>query len=537
MRVAVIGAGPAGLAFAERLNSLNSEFEIDIFERSNYIGGISKTAVYKGNRIDIGGHRFFSKSDEVMRWWTNKFPIQLSQPQNDGLITYRSSMRNLDGFNTTISPQDSSDRVLLVRKRKSRILFSGKMYDYPLKFNLRTIKNIGLLQLISVSSSYLYSKFNNQKPKNLEEFIISRFGRKLYSMFFESYTEKVWGRHPLDISPEWGVQRIKGLSIRKLIQDILVKAFDKVKPSSQENIAQKNTETSLIEKFLYPKLGPGQMWEEVSKDLIKQGVSIFMNKEVSKLNFSNEDDNYVESIQVKDQEGNIETKSYDYVISTMPIKELVVNSKRLNGDTVFSKEIIQIAEGLPYRDFITVGLLLTSLSDPEGKELDDTWIYIQEPGVKVGRIQIFNNWSPFLVKNQDHYWIGLEYFCNEGDELWNLTNDQLIELARKEILKLGLSGKSDFLDATVLREKKTYPAYFDSYNDFSKLIDRFNSINNLFLIGRNGMHKYNNQDHSMLAGFRAAELIAKDNCNSDEKAKLWLINAEQEYHEEKNKVS
>jgi len=533
MRVAVIGAGPAGLAFADRLKTLNSDAQIDIYEKSNYIGGISKTAVYKGNRIDIGGHRFFSKSDEVMKWWTNKFPIDLSQSKDESLITYRNSFRDLDGFKSIDSSNYSSDRVLLIRNRKSRILFAGKMYDYPLKFNFRTIKNIGFIQLISVSSSYLFSKLNKNKPSNLEEFIISRFGRKLYSMFFESYTQKVWGRHPLDISPEWGVQRIKGLSIRKLLQDILFKTIDNIIPSAEGDITQKNTETSLIEKFLYPKLGPGQMWEEVSNDLIKQGVSIFMNREITELKFTNEGENKIEAIKIKDPDGNIETQTYDYVISTMPIKDLVLNSSRINGKPIFSNEIFEIAKDLPYRDFITVGLLLKSLSDPKGKKLDDTWIYIQEPDVKVGRIQIFNNWSPFLVSNKDHYWIGLEYFCNEGDELWNLTNEQLIDLARNEIVQLGLSEKSDFLDATVLREKKTYPAYFDSYNEFNKLVKCFNNITNLFLIGRNGMHKYNNQDHSMLSGFRAAELVARDDITSDEKANLWLVNAEQEYHEEK----
>ncbi len=533
MRVAVIGAGPAGLAFADRLKSLTPEANIEIFEKSDYIGGISKTVVFKGNRIDIGGHRFFSKSDEVMSWWTNKFPIDSSEKNDEHLISYRNSLRNIQGFKTIDSESQATDRVLLIRKRKSRILFSGKMYDYPLKFNLKTISNIGFIQLISVSSSYLTSKFNRSDPANLEEFIISRFGRKLYSMFFESYTEKVWGRHPLEISPEWGVQRIKGLSIRKLLLDIFQKSIAKITDNSSTEISQKNTETSLIERFLYPKLGPGQMWEEVSKDLQKQGVSISMNQEVIGLRFSNQSQK-VDSLSVEDKDGNIKTSKFDYIVSTMPIKDLVNKSTKEDGRNPFADDLVKIASDLPYRDFITVGILLDSLSGPDNEELDDTWIYVQEPNVKVGRIQIFNNWSPYLVKDPNKYWIGLEYFCNEGDSLWNLSNKEMIELAQDEIIKLKLSKKEHFCEATVLREKKTYPAYFDSYQEFDKLIECFNQTNNLFLIGRNGMHKYNNQDHSMLSGFRAAELISNNQLSVEDKSELWAINAEQEYHEEKN---
>ncbi len=533
MRIAVIGAGPAGLAFADRLQSIKPDAVIDIFEKSKHIGGISKTVVYKGNRIDIGGHRFFSKSDEVMQWWTNKFPIDLKQSGDDNLVSYRNSIRSLDGFNV-VSPLDkNTDRVLLIRRRKSRILFSRRMYDYPLKLNSRTIKNIGFKKLVLVSISYLHSKLTFNKPRNLEEFIISRFGRRLYQMFFESYTEKVWGRHPSDISAEWGIQRIKGLSIRKLLLDNISKVTDSFFPKPGKNLSQKHKETSLIEKFLYPKFGPGQMWEEVAKDLQEKGALIHLESEIIKLNFNNINNNRLDSITIRNSNGEIESKSYDFVISTMPIKELVLNSKDINGKNPFKNELTAIAKGLPYRDFITVGLLLDSLAGPQGEALDDTWIYIQEPDVKVGRIQIFNNWSPYLVNDPNKYWIGLEYFCNEGDDLWQLTDNQLIELAKEEIEKLSLSSKSKIIDGTVLREKKTYPAYFDSYDEFGKLIEHFNTIENLILIGRNGMHKYNNQDHSMLSGFRAAELIAADDISPSTKSQLWLINAEQEYHEEK----
>ena len=534
MKVAVIGAGPAGLAFADRLISINPKAKIDIYEKSKYIGGISKTVNYKGNRIDIGGHRFFSKSDEVMRWWAEKFPIDPTSFSKDKIITYQNSSRSADGFRLANQKEIDLGRVMLLRKRKSRILYKRKLYDYPLKLNMKTVQNIGLLRMFAIGRSYIASKFRLNKPNNLEDFIISKFGKKLYSMFFESYTKKVWGRHPSAISAEWGAQRIKGLSVRKVLVDILQKGIKKFIPYSSSEIGQKNTETSLIEKFLYPKYGPGQMWEEVANDLIKKGIVIHMNKKIIQLHLDVlEETSQIQSITIEDKNGEKQIENYDYVISTMPISELVEGIISDKLDKIFPKEIRNIASNLPYRDFITVGLLLNSLQDPSGDRIDDTWIYIQESDVKFGRLQIFNNWSPHLVSDQKKYWVGLEYFCNRGDKLWSSTDNELIDLAKKEMSKLNLCKENDCIDATVLREPKTYPAYFDSYKQFDQLIERFNYINNLFLIGRNGMHKYNNQDHSMLTGFRAAELIVKKETSPIDKNKLWLINTEQEYHEEK----
>ena len=535
MKVAVIGAGPAGLAFSDKLLELRKDATIDIYEKSKYIGGISKTINYKGNRIDIGGHRFFSKSDEVMKWWTNKFPIDISSLNNSDLISYQNSTRDIEGFKTVNDNNKDSDRIMLVRKRKSRILYSGKLYDYPLKLNLKTIKNIGSFNLIKVGISYLKSKLKIKEVKNLEDFIISRFGYKLYSMFFESYTEKVWGRHPRDISPEWGAQRIKGLSIRKVIIDIVRKFSSKLINKKSNGISQRDTETSLIERFLYPKYGPGQMWEEVANDLKKYNVNIFMNTSITGIEYSS-DHKKVESILYSDNNGKIIKKNYDYIISTMPIKELINASKTESKGYIFPPDILQIADSLPYRDFITIGLLIKNISGPQNELLDDTWIYVQEPNVKVGRIQIFNNWSPFLVADKNNYWIGLEYFCNENDDLWSLNDEELIKLAKVELLKLKLTNKDSFIDSTVIKEPKTYPAYFDSYTKIDTLINCLNKINNLFLIGRNGMHKYNNQDHSMLSGFRAAEMIANNRTNSEAKEELWQINLEQEYHEEVKNV-
>ena len=348
---------------------------------------------------------------------------------------------------------------MLVRKRKSRILYSGKLYDYPLKLNLKTIKNIGSLKLINVGLSYLRSKLNKNEPKNLEEFIISRFGYELYSMFFESYTEKVWGRHPRDISPEWGAQRIKGLSIRKVIIDIAQKLLSNLINKQSDGISQKNTETSLIERFLYPKYGPGQMWEEVAKDLQENNVNIYINTPITGIEFSL-DNKRAESILYRNKNGEVIPQRYDYIISTMPIKELIKSSKSKKNDCVFSSDILRIAESLPYRDFITIGLLIKNISGPQNEFLDDTWIYIQEPNVKVGRLQIFNNWSPYLVFDQKKYWVGLEYFCNRGDQLWESTDNELIDLAKKEMSILNLCKENDCIDATVLREPKNIPSLF-----------------------------------------------------------------------------
>ena len=531
MRVAVIGAGPAGLSFADKLKNLNKNIHIDIYEKSKYIGGISKTINYKKNRIDIGGHRFFSKSDEVMKWWADKFPIDPNSIHKDKLITYRKSSRNIDGFRVATKKEVDSGRVLLLRERKSRILYQRKLYDYPLKLNKTTILNIGLIRMIEIGFSYLISKFNTKKPSNLEECIKGKFGSKLYQMFFESYTFKVWGRMPKQISADWGAQRIKGLSIRKVLVDILKKYFSNFN-KSQNLIDQKGTETSLIERFLYPKFGPGHMWEEVANDLVSDGVSIIKEAEVTEI-FLDDEKNKVKSIKLKNK-GEYEIHSYDYIISSMPISELMLSISGKNKIKIFPESLQEIAYNLPYRDFITVGLLLNNIHTPNGDELDDTWIYVQESDVKVGRLQIFNNWSPYLVANKDKKWVGLEFFCQEGDEIWSLNNSELISLAKNELQKLKLCGPDDFIDGTVIREKKTYPAYFDSYVNFDLLKNKFDEIENLFLIGRNGMHKYNNQDHSMLTGFRAAELIYKGETSKKDKKMLWEINAEQDYHEIKN---
>ncbi len=531
--VLVIGAGPAGISFVDRLLALSDNFIVTILEKSEYIGGISKTVNFEGNRIDIGGHRFFSKSDEVMHWWAQKFPVSI-EDNNQGIeLKYQGKTKAIpEGFRIASKSEKESSNVLLLRNRKSRIIHEKKLYDYPLKINKKTLSNIGILRLIKVSLSYIKSKASSSKPASLEEFIISRFGNTLYKMFFESYTEKVWGRHPSEISAEWGAQRIKGLSIRKILQDIATKAFAQLKREEDVDISQKTIETSLIERFLYPKFGPGQIWEHVAKELKqRQNVTIHMESMLTGIKVDNEINKA--EVEYCSSEGLVKNLDCDYVISTMPISHLV-ECLTINGKgSTLSASTIDSAKQLPYRDFITVGILLHDFHGPKGETLDDTWLYVQEPNVKVGRIQIFNNWSPFMVKSKEHKWVGLEYFCQQGDQLWSMSKDQLIELALQELCELGLCVKSDFLKGTVLKEEKTYPAYFDSYSDIESIKDELIQVKPLFLIGRNGMHKYNNQDHSMLTAFRTAELIASDCTDSASKETVWDVNTEQEYHETK----
>ena len=531
--VVVIGAGPAGVSFTDRLLELSDEFCITILEKSEYIGGISKTVNFEGNRIDIGGHRFFSKSDEVMHWWAQKFPVAIEGNIKDFELKYQGNTKSIpDGFRIASKKEQEGSNVLLLRNRKSRIIHEKKLYDYPLKMNKKTLSNIGALRLIQVSMSYIKSKIKSSEPDNLEEFIVSRFGRKLYEMFFESYTEKVWGRHPSDISAEWGAQRIKGLSIRKILQDIASKAFSKLKKEGQFDISQKNVETSLIEKFLYPKYGPGQIWEFVAKELEQsESVTIHMRSKLTGIKI----DPLSNTTKVKYHCSNGDSKELDcdFVISTMPISHLVEYLSIKEEGKELSSSTLNSAKKLPYRDFLTVGILLRDFHGPNGEELDDTWLYVQEPNVKVGRIQIFNNWSPYMVERKENKWVGLEYFCQEGDALWSMNKNELIDLGLQELCKLGLCNQSDFLKGTVLKEEKTYPAYFDSYSDIENIKEELIQIEPLFLIGRNGMHKYNNQDHSMLTAFRTAEIIASGNIDSKSKASVWDVNTEQEYHETK----
>jgi len=444
----IIGAGPAGLTAALELLEKKDIHPI-VVEQESFVGGISRTVEHNGNRMDIGGHRFFSKNDWVMNWWKSIYGD------------------------------------MMLRPRLSRILYMRKFFDYPVSLNANTIKGLGLWRMAKIGMSYLKSSlFQIKEEKNLQDFMLNRFGKELYLTFFKDYTEKVWGIPCEQISAEWGAQRIKGLSIAKTIKHALFK----------------NTkETSLIDEFLYPKLGPGDLWQRAADKVLELGGEIKFNTKIEKLNL----------------------KEYDYVLSSMPVKDLI------NAMEDVPPNIKEIANGLVYRDFITIGVLLSKL---EIGNIKDNWIYVQESDVKVGRLQIFNNWSEYLVKDKSKIWLGMEYFANEGDDLWSMSERVFSKFAITELEKIGVAKKENVLDTVVVKVPKAYPAYFGTYNKFSELKAWLDGIDNLFLIGRNGMHKYNNMDHSMLSAKEAVNAI---HSGSKDKSAIWSVNSEEDYHEGK----
>jgi protoporphyrinogen oxidase len=421
------------------------------------------------------------------------------------------------------------DLVMLIRPRRSRIYYLRKFFDYPITLTANTLKNLGVVRMVRVGTSYAVSRVRQIKPeKSLEDFLINRFGRELYLTFFKSYTEKVWGTPCHEISAEWGAQRIKGLSLTTAVKHFVKKMFRK--KSHGGDLAQKGTDTSLIERFMYPKFGPGQLWEHVAELIQKKGGEIHMQWRVDKLNFCEGAELRVASIEAVRKDGERQTFAGDYFFSTMPMRELIRAMK-----IPVPANVLEVSDGLQYRDFITVGLLANRLKvkEPDGGLLKDTWIYIQEPDVLLGRLQIFNNWSPYLVSDPSKVWIGLEYFCYDTDDLWKMADDDLKKFAIAEVAKIGILEAADVSDAHVVRVPKTYPAYFGTYDRFEELKTFTNGIENLFLVGRNGMHKYNNQDHSMLTAMHAVDGIV---AGKVDKQALWEINTEQEYHEEKGKA-
>ncbi len=522
-RAVIIGAGPAGLTAAFELLT-RTGIQPVVLEKCDYMGGISRTVNYKGNRIDIGGHRFFSKSDRVMQWWLKILPMQAVEGEH-AEITYQRRTAKVAAHPAPSDPE-REDRVMLVRNRKSRIYFMRQFFTYPITLSGDTLKKLGLWKTVKIGLSYIRSVLFPIKPEtNLEQFFINRFGRELYMTFFKSYTEKVWGIECSQISAEWGAQRIKGLSIWKTLTHIVKKML----PKKQGDIAQKDVETSLIERFLYPKYGPGQMWEEVAGIVKSRGGEILTHWNVETIEHSGAGSNRHVTAVIARNEQTGETRRFtgDYFFSTMPVKELM-------GDLEppAPAAVREISDGLMYRDFITVGVLCEriKLRDASGKLVEDNWIYIQEPDVLVGRLQIFNNWSPFMVAEPGKIWIGLEYFCNDTDALWHKSDAEMIELAKQELASMNILDPEDVDDATVIHMPKTYPAYFGTYDRFPQVISYVNEFDNLFLVGRNGMHKYNNQDHSMLTAMTAVDNILDGVRSRDN---LWALNTEQEYHEEK----
>lgn len=507
----IIGGGPAGLTSAYEFLK-NTDIQPVVIERSSYWGGISRTVDYKNNKIDIGGHRFFSKSDVVMKWWNDILPI--FSDIDDLTLTYQNKKVNINFSENRSS--ENHDKVMLVRKRKSRIFYRRKFFDYPISLTPATIRKLGYFETFQIGMSYIKAMiFPVKDVQTLEQFFINRFGVRLYKKFFKDYTEKVWGISCAEISAEWGAQRIRGLSVKKTILHYFRTVFQK----NQKQLQQKDVETSLIEYFLYPKFGPGQMWEEVANKIVAADGKLIMNAKVVQVNVVQ---NNVKSVIIEDQLTKIQTEiSADFFISTMPVNELI---ESIGGP--IPENVREVASQLSYRDFITVGLLLSEMNF----EIEDNWIYIQEPDVKVGRLQIFNNWSPYLVSDKNTVWVGLEYFCNENDELWNLSESEMKALAIAEMTKLGFIKPASVMDSVVIKMPKTYPAYFGSYQRFDEIRAFTDTIENLFLIGRNGMHKYNNQDHSMLTAIQTVQNIKH---GVTDKENIWSINTEQEYHEEK----
>ena len=514
--IVIIGAGPAGITAAyELLSKGNGKYRVTVLEASNEIGGISRTVRYHGNRMDIGGHRFFSKDEEVNAWWNRVMPKQ-GAPAYDDLKLAREVPTEEGG-----PDPEKEDRVMLTRNRVSRIYYKHKFFDYPVKMNANTIKNMGIGQTMAAGFSYLGSCIHKKPEDSLENFYINRFGRKLYGMFFEGYTEKLWGRHPSEISADWGAQRVKGLSIRAVLKDMASKAFGK---------KQKQVETSLIESFSYPKLGPGQLWETAADEVRALGGEILFGCNVTGI------ENEASTVRavLYEKDGEILRMEADHVISSMPVKDLVAGMKDV------PEHIARIAKGLPYRDFVTVGLLLSELSlnnttdmKTLGNIVPDCWIYVQDTGVKLGRIQIFNNWSPYMVSDPEKYvFIGLEYFCTEGDEYWSMSEEEWVSFGIKELCSMGvISGKDAVVDSHHEKVKKAYPAYFDTYAEIDTLTAYLSTFDNLWCVGRNGQHRYNNMDHSMVTSFVATRHIMEGDVSKDE---LWNVNTEQSYHEEKD---
>lgn len=494
-RTAIIaGAGPAGLTAATELLD-RTDISPVVMEASEYIGGISRTARYAGNRMDIGGHRFFSKSRRVTDFWQRFMPVG--------------------------ADPDTTDRVMLRRPRVSRIFYLHRFFDYPISMSGRTFRNLGLKRTLHAGFDFIKARFRALPETSLENFYINRFGRALYHMFFEEYTRKVWGVHPSRLGADWGAQRVKGLSLWGIVKDMV-----------ERKLGRKNrkVQTSLIEEFSYPKYGPGQLWEAVAEDIAGRGGQLRMSSEIIKIHVT---DGRVEAVTVRRADGTTERVACDILFSSMPVKDLVA---ALDGVDI-PEDLRKAASELPYRDFMTVGLEVDSLAigdmlpDGSRKLIPDTWIYIQEHDAKIGRLQVFNNWSPYLVrKDINGVWLGLEYFCAEGDEMWTMPDDRFIAMATDELTRMGIIAKGSVRDAVVLRVKKAYPSYFGSYSRMNDLRELLDTIPNLFCIGRNGQHRYNNMDHSMLTAMTAVDQIVAGN---PDRGPVWQVNTEEEYHEEK----
>lgn len=513
-RVVIIGAGPAGITAGLELLRKSGDYEVLILEETDAVGGISRTVNCRGNHMDMGGHRFFSKDKRVTDWWESILPMQ-GMPAYDDKRLHRDCYVQTGG-----TDPEREERVMLWRRRISRILYNNCFFDYPVKLNMRTIQNMGFAATCAVGLSYIKAVLCRRPETSLENFYVNRFGKKLYTMFFEDYTEKVWGRHPKNISADWGAQRVKGLSVSAVLKDIF-----------RRQVSGKTdgpVETSLIEAFYYPKYGPGQMWETAAALFEQQGGIIRKNSRV--VGFGTQGQR-VSEVAYLSMKGHRETVRADYVISSMALKDL------LRGIKEVPQDVRRIGEGLCYRDFVTVGLLVkkirlvnTTKIRTFHNRIPDCWIYVQDREVKLGRIQLFNNWSPYMVADvEGTVWMGLEYFCSEGDADWRRPEEEWMRFGVSELVKIGvLDAGEQVLDWHCEKVKKAYPAYFGTYAEIDRLTAYLDTFENLYCVGRNGQHRYNNMDHSMMTAFEAVDNILS---GSKDKGNVWGVNTEKVYAE------